>query len=97
MAFTLPKGAISAPMNAGQAGVVLSVTDKQEPTADDIAKHMDQTREQLLAQQQDEIFRVYIGTLMDTYQKKGGDPVLAEAAGSGLVAVRRVGFAGLIS
>jgi peptidyl-prolyl cis-trans isomerase D len=55
----------------GQSGVVLAVTDKQEPTADDIAKHMDQTREALLAQQHDEIFRVYIGTLMDTYQKKG--------------------------
>jgi peptidyl-prolyl cis-trans isomerase D len=72
VAFAMPKGAISAPLNAGQAGVVLLVTDKQEPTADDIAKHMDATREQLLAQQHDEIFRVYIGTLMDTYQKKGG-------------------------
>ena len=70
VAFTMPKGAISAPLNVGR-GVVLEVTDKQEPTADDIAKHMDQTREALLAQQHDEIFRVYIGTLMDTYQKKG--------------------------
>jgi peptidyl-prolyl cis-trans isomerase D len=70
VAFTMPKGAISAPLNVGQSGVVLSVTDKQEPTADDIAKHMDQMREQLLSQQHDEIFRVYIGTLMDTYQKK---------------------------
>jgi len=71
VAFTMAKGAISAPLQVGQSGVVLAVTDKQEPTADDIAKHMDQMREQLLAQQHDEIFRVYIGTLMDTYQKKG--------------------------
>ena len=72
VAFTMPKGGISAPLQVGQSGVILSVTDKQEPTADEIVKHMDQTREQLLAQQRDEIFRVYIGTLMDTYQKKGG-------------------------
>jgi peptidyl-prolyl cis-trans isomerase D len=72
VAFTMPKGGVSAPLQVGQSGVILSVTDKQEPSADEIAKHMDQMREQLLAQQRDEIFRVYIGTLMDTYQKKGG-------------------------
>jgi peptidyl-prolyl cis-trans isomerase D len=71
VAFTLAKGAISAPINNGTTGVVLSVTDKQEPTADEIAKNFDATREQLLAAQREEIFRVYIGTLTDTYTKKG--------------------------
>jgi len=71
VAFTLAKGAISAPINSGTNGVVLSVIDKQEPTADDIAKNFDATREQLLSTQREEIFRVYIGTLTDTYTKKG--------------------------
>jgi peptidyl-prolyl cis-trans isomerase D len=71
VAFTLPKGAISGPINAGRVGIVLSVLDKQEPTAEDIAKNFSQTREQLLSQQHEEIFRVYIGTLTEKYEKSG--------------------------
>ena len=71
VAFTLAKGAISGPINTGQNGVVLSVIDKQEPTAEDIAKNFDATREGLLNQQRDEIFRVYIGDLTQKYEKSG--------------------------
>lgn len=71
VAFTLAKGAISGPINAGRVGVVLTVLDKQEPTADDVAKNLDKTKEQLLSAQDDEIFRVYIGGLMQKYQKNG--------------------------
>lgn len=71
VAFTLAKGAISSPINSGTNGVVLTVTDKQEPTADEIAKNFDTTREGLLSQQREEIFRVYVGTLTDMYTKKG--------------------------
>jgi peptidyl-prolyl cis-trans isomerase D len=72
VAFTLPPGAISGPISAGQNGVVLSVTDKLAPSAADVAQHMDQTREQLLSDQRDEIFRVFLGTLSETYEKGGG-------------------------
>jgi peptidyl-prolyl cis-trans isomerase D len=71
VAFSLAKGAISGPINAGRVGVVLTVLDKQEPSADDIAKNFDKTRAQLLGERQDEIFRVYMGSLMDKYQKGG--------------------------
>jgi peptidyl-prolyl cis-trans isomerase D len=71
VAFTLAKGAISGPINTGRTGVVLSVVDKQEPTAEDIAKNFDATREGLLNQQRDEIFRVYIGELTQKYEKGG--------------------------
>ena len=54
-----------------ESGVVLSVIDKQEPTAEDIAKNFDQTREQLLNEQHEEIFRVYIGELTQKYEKGG--------------------------
>jgi peptidyl-prolyl cis-trans isomerase D len=71
VAFTLAKGAVSGPINTGQNGVVLSVIDKQEPTAEEIAKNFDATREGLLNQQRDEIFRVYIGDLTQKYEKSG--------------------------
>jgi peptidyl-prolyl cis-trans isomerase D len=72
VAFSLAKGGISGPIEAGQNGVVLELTDKQEPTADEIAKNLDQTREQLLSKQRDEIFQVFVETLSQNYQKGGG-------------------------
>ncbi len=71
VAFSLNKGAISGPLNQGRVGVVLSVIDKQEPTAEEAAKNFDQTREELISSQRDELFRVYAGNLMDRYQKSG--------------------------
>jgi peptidyl-prolyl cis-trans isomerase D len=68
VAFSLPKGAISGPINTGRTGAVLIVTDKQEPTPEDMAKNLEQTRDQLLNQQRDEIFRVYLGTLSLKYE-----------------------------
>jgi peptidyl-prolyl cis-trans isomerase D len=72
VAFSLPKGTVSGAINAGQSGVVLVVTDKQEPTADEVAKNMDTTREQLLNTQKDQIFDVFLGTLTQKYQDGGG-------------------------
>src|SRR5260370_146989 len=71
VAFSLAKGAISGPINTGRSGVVLSVVDKQEPTAEDIAKNFIATRERLLNEQHEEIFRVYIGELTQKYEKGG--------------------------
>jgi peptidyl-prolyl cis-trans isomerase D len=71
VAFTLPKGAISGPINAGRVGVVLSVVDKQEPSAEEIAAHFNQMREQLLGEQHEEVFRVYLGNLTEQYEKGG--------------------------
>jgi peptidyl-prolyl cis-trans isomerase D len=71
VAFSLAKGAVSGPINAGRVGVVLSVLEKQEPSAEDITKNFGPTREQLLATQREEIFRVYIGTLTEKYEKGG--------------------------
>jgi len=71
VAFTLSKGAISGPINTGRSGIVLSVVDKQEPTADDIAKNFVATREKLLNDQHQEIFTVYIGELTQKYEKSG--------------------------
>ena len=69
VAFSLPKGKISDPINAGRTGVVLVVTDKQEPTTADIAKAFDQTKEEMLNDQREEVFKVFVGSLTDKYEK----------------------------
>jgi peptidyl-prolyl cis-trans isomerase D len=71
VAFSLAKGQISGPINAGRVGVVLSVVDKQEPSTEDIAKNFNQMREQLLGEQHEEVFRVYLGNLTEQYEKGG--------------------------
>lgn len=71
VAFALNKGGISNAINLGRSGVVLSVTDKQEPTAEDIAKNFDQTREQLLNDQREQLFRVYVGDVTKKYEESG--------------------------
>jgi peptidyl-prolyl cis-trans isomerase D len=70
-AFALPKGGISGPINTGENGVVLQVTDKQEPSADDVNKNFAATRDQLLSAQKQEMFNVYAETLVDKYTKAG--------------------------
>jgi peptidyl-prolyl cis-trans isomerase D len=71
VAFTMNKGAISGPLNQGRMGIVLTVTDKQEPTPEEIAKNFDKTREQLLNEQREELFRVYLGSVTERYEKSG--------------------------
>jgi peptidyl-prolyl cis-trans isomerase D len=69
--FSLPTGGISGPINEGSNGAVAQLTDKQEPTADDIAKNLPSVREKLIEQAEEEMWRVYAGSLMDRYQKSG--------------------------
>jgi peptidyl-prolyl cis-trans isomerase D len=69
--FTLPQGGISGPVNEGANGAVLQVLEKQEPSADDIAKNFDATKSKLLDQQRQEAFSIFVGSLMDRYEKAG--------------------------
>jgi peptidyl-prolyl cis-trans isomerase D len=71
VAFSLNKGQISDAINTGDSGVVLSVIDKQQPTADDIARNFDETRDKLLSQQRDEMFAVFVSDLTQKYEKGG--------------------------
>lgn len=69
--FSLPKGALSAPINEGPNGSVAQVTDKQQPTPEDLAKNLPATRQKLLEQQRNEVFGVFAGTLLQRYQQNG--------------------------
>ena len=67
--FDLNKGGISGPINEGANGAVLQLTDKQQPSADDIQKNLATTKDKLLDAQRSQAFGVFIGTLMDKYEK----------------------------
>lgn len=71
VAFTLKPGDISGPVNTGNAGAVLAVTDRQAPTDQDYAAKKDQIRDSLLQQKQSEVFGLFLGNLRDSMQKSG--------------------------
>ena len=67
--FDMTPGTISGPINAQRTGVVAKLTDKQEPTPDEIAKNFDQTRDRILEQRRSEAFNVFLSSIMDDYKK----------------------------
>jgi peptidyl-prolyl cis-trans isomerase D len=69
--FDLGVGQVSGPIDTARTGIVAKLLDKQQPTADDIAKNFDSTRETLLNQRRDEMFEVFVTNLVDQYQKQG--------------------------
>jgi peptidyl-prolyl cis-trans isomerase D len=81
-AFALAKGGISGPIDTSTGGAVLEVTDKQEPSTDDIAKNFNQTRNQMLNSKREEVFEVYVGTLQDRYEKAGAIRMKVKPAAS---------------
>ena len=62
-------GNISGPINAQRTGVVAKIVDKQEPSADEIQKNFDSTKDQLIHMRQDEAFNVFLGGVLDFYKK----------------------------
>ncbi len=77
-AFSLPKGGVSAPITTGRNRAVLQVVDKQEPSADEIAQNFSKQRTQLLERKKDDLFGVYMGTVLDRYKNKGGIRILEQ-------------------
>jgi peptidyl-prolyl cis-trans isomerase D len=67
--FEMQVGEISGPINAGRTGVVAKLVDKQEPSADEIAKNFDATRDHLLEQRRSEAFNVFLSNLLNDYKK----------------------------
>jgi peptidyl-prolyl cis-trans isomerase D len=67
--FDMNVGAISGPINTQRTGVVAKLVDKQEPSADDIARNFDLTREQILDQRRNEAFGVFVGGVWNDYKK----------------------------
>ena len=67
--FDLKVGNVSAPINAERNGIVAKIVDKQEPSADEIQKNFDQTRDELLEERREEAFNVFLSNVMNDYKK----------------------------
>ena len=71
VAFTLKPGEASGPINAGNAGAVLSVVERQAPAEADFTAKKDQIREALLQQKENQLFGLFLANLRDTMEKSG--------------------------
>ena len=67
--FDMTPGTISGPINAGRTGVVAKLLEKQEPSADDMAKSFDLMRDQILEQRRAEAFNVFASNIINDYKK----------------------------
>ncbi len=67
--FKLKVGNVSGPIVTQNGGVVAKILDKQEPSAAEIAKNMDQTREALLARQRSNAFNIFVSNVMNDYRQ----------------------------
>jgi peptidyl-prolyl cis-trans isomerase D len=67
--FEMTPGTMSGPINTGRTGVVAKLVDKQQPSDADIAKNLDQTRDQLLEQKRQEAFEIFANNIITQYKK----------------------------
>ncbi|MGC2110996.1 MAG: peptidyl-prolyl cis-trans isomerase [Candidatus Korobacteraceae bacterium] len=71
VAFTLKPGEISAPIQAGNNGVVLKVTEVQDATAAQLKQDWDKAKESLLQQKRDQYEGLYVENLRNKLEKDG--------------------------
>ena len=78
VAFSLKITEISGPITNGNTGVVLSVTEKQEPTPQDFEAKKDQVRDSLIQSKQQEMFGLFVTNLRTQMEKSGKIQINAE-------------------
>jgi peptidyl-prolyl cis-trans isomerase D len=71
VAFGMKTGEISGPINNGTTGVVLSVLERQEPSAQDFDAKKDQIRDTLIRNKQQEMFGLFVTNLRAQMEKSG--------------------------
>jgi len=69
--FTMKPGDISAPVNLGGSGAVLSVVQKQDPTDAEFAEKKDQIRDSLIQTRENEQFGLFVNNLRQQMEKSG--------------------------
>jgi peptidyl-prolyl cis-trans isomerase D len=67
--FDMKVGEISGPIDTQRTGVVAKLVDKQEPSPDEVAKNLDQTRDQILQQRRENVFNVFMSGIISEYTK----------------------------
>jgi peptidyl-prolyl cis-trans isomerase D len=63
VAFDMKPGDISGPINTGQDGVVLALTDKQAPPAEALSASKDRIQQDLLQQKRNQFFDLFVDNL----------------------------------
>ena len=71
VAFSMKPGDISGPIDSGGNGVVISLLEVQAPTDEDFSAKRDQIREQLLENQQQELFGLFVNNVREQMEKSG--------------------------
>jgi peptidyl-prolyl cis-trans isomerase D len=73
VAFNLKPGEISGPLNVGDKGAVLEVTDRQEPSSSDpaFAAQRDQLMQQLMQQKQQQAVMLFMSNVDERLKKEG--------------------------
>ncbi len=71
VAFEMKKGEISGPLNAGRAGAVLMLLEKQEPEASALAASQERLRETLLQRKRNSYLEVFAANLRQQMEKDG--------------------------
>ena len=70
-AFELKQGEISGPMQAGRNAVVVQVTERQEPSAAELAAKRDETRELVLQQKRGAVMGAFAASVRQRMEKDG--------------------------
>jgi len=70
-AFDMKPAQISGPINAGRSGVVFAVTERQEPSPDQLAASKDTIRESLLQKRRQEVLENFATNLRAEMEKAG--------------------------
>jgi peptidyl-prolyl cis-trans isomerase D len=85
--FEMKPGDISQAINLGQKGVVVALTEKQEPTDAEFGAIKDRIKASLLERKRSEAEEVFVASLRDTLEKNGRiviDKKKVEALGGGV-------------
>ena len=69
--FSMKPGEISGPIENGNTGAVLSLLEKQEPSAPEFAAKKDEIRDSLLQSKQQQLFGLFIQNVREQMQKSG--------------------------
>jgi peptidyl-prolyl cis-trans isomerase D len=71
VAFTMKPGEISGPIQGGSNGIVLSLVEKQEPSAAEVKQNWDRAKDSMLQQKRTEYEQLYVQNLRDQLEKHG--------------------------
>jgi peptidyl-prolyl cis-trans isomerase D len=80
VAFSMKPGDISNAIENGTSAAVLQVKDIQKPSADEMAKAQESTREQMLQQRRNQVMQIFAASLVERLKKDKVIRINAEEA-----------------